>query len=256
MEEKDKIIISTGHEAEERLETPHFDAEETLLAARPVVPLTEEAIEAAHSNARAKVAAPPLTRRIPILALVIIAAVSVGLAGGLAIGLYKGRQQKTTPVAAQPSGTTTTTTVDTRLQQPIEDRSKSPSTTVQTVADAQKSTEPVVVSQSDSGQIVVPEEVSETKANPRISDLPKPEKQAASDKKRTEERPDPPPATTRRKAQDLRADDDGGDNRQKLMRRRRAVERDRGDDNDAPRRIERAGQELNRIREIFEGARP
>ena len=70
MEEKDKIIISTGHEPEEGLETPHFDAEETLLAARPVVPLTEEAIEAAHSRSstRAEVAAPPLAKRIPMLA--------------------------------------------------------------------------------------------------------------------------------------------------------------------------------------------
>ena len=69
MEEKDKIVISTGHEPEEGLETPHFDAEETLLAARPVVPLTEEAIEAWHSsssNTRAEVAAPPLAKRIPV----------------------------------------------------------------------------------------------------------------------------------------------------------------------------------------------
>lgn len=255
MEDKDKIIISTGHEPEEELETPHFDAEETLLAARPVVPLTDEAIEASQHKARTGFAAQTPARRIPILALVIIAAVSVGLAGGLAIGLYQGRQQqqKTTPAAAQPSSATTT--IDTRLQKPAEETDKTQSPSVQTVADVNKTTEPVVVSQSESGQIVVPEEVPETRANPRVSDVPKSERQAAPDRK-DDERPAtlPLPAATRRKAKEERAADDDGDKKQKSARRRRVFERDR--DDDAPRRVERAGQELNRIRDIFEGARP
>jgi hypothetical protein len=254
MEQKDKIIISTGHEPEEMLETPHFDAEETLLAARPVVPLTEEAVKASHNSMRAANAATPLARRIPILALVIIAAVSVGLAGGLAIGLYKGRQQqKMTPASAQPSSTATT--VDTRLQKPAEQTGKTQPSTVQTVAEVDRKSEPVVVSQSESGQIVVPEEVPETTANPQISDMPKPEKQAAPDRKTPDERAAPLPATKRKKAQDVSAGDDDSDKKQKSARRRRAVEQDR-DDDDGQRRIERAGQELNRIRDIFEGARP
>jgi hypothetical protein len=173
MEEKDKIIISTGHEPEEGLETPHFDAEETLLAARPVVPLTEEAIEVARSTGsslgtRAEVAAQPLSKRIPVLALVIIAAVSVGLASGLAIGLYQGRQHRTVPAAAQSSSATTTT--DKRLQQqlPAPETSNRQLPSVETVADGDKTAEPVVISQTESGQIVVPEEAPETKESPRL----------------------------------------------------------------------------------------
>jgi hypothetical protein len=257
MEEKDKIIISTGHEPEEGLETPHFDAEETLLAARPVVPLTEEAIEVARSTrsslgTRAEVAAQPLSKRIPVLALVIIAAVSVGLASGLAIGLYQGRQHRTAPAAAQSSSATTTT--DKRLQQqlPAPETSNRQLPSVETVADGDKTAEPVVISQTESGQIVVPEEAPETKESPR---LPKPEREAVSDKKTVDERAAPPPAEPRKKAKDDRPDDDDGGKKQKATRRRRAIERDQGYE-DAPPRIERAGQELNRIREIFEGARP
>jgi hypothetical protein len=254
MEEKNKIVISTGHEPEEGLETPHFDAEETLLAARPVVPLTEEAIEAwqSSSSARAEVAAPPLAKRIPMLALVIIAAVSVGLASGLAIGLYQGRQ-KTASATAQ-SSSATTTTVDPRLKQkPAEEPGKTQLPSVQTVADGNTPTEPVVVAQSESGEIVVPEEVPETKANPKVSDNPEPEREAAIDKKMPDERPAPPPDTKRKKAKDDRADDDG-DKKPKMWRRRKAVEPYR--DDDVPQRAQRTGQELNRIREIFEGARP
>jgi hypothetical protein len=260
MEEKDKIIISTGHEPEEGLETPHFDAEETLLAARPVVPLTEEAIEAARSTSRrstrVEFTAQPLSKRIPVLALVIIAAVSVGLAGGLAIGLYQGRQHMTAPVTAQSSSTTT---ADTRLKQqpPAEEASNRQLPSIETVADRDQTAEPVVVSQTESGQIVVPEEAPETKESPQISDLPKPERETATDRKKIDEKPaPPPPAEPRKKAKD---DRDGGDDddgkKQKATRRRRAIERDR-DYGDAPPRIERAGQELNRIREIFEGSRP
>ena len=253
MEEKDKIVISTGHEPEEGLETPHFDAEETLLAARPVVPLTEEAIEAWHSSSsvRAEVAAPPLAKRIPMLALVIIAAVSVGLASGLAIGLYQGRQ-KTASATAQSSSATTT--VEPRLKQkPSEEPGKTQLPSVQTVADGNTPTEPVVVAQSESGEIVVPEEVPETKANPEIPDIPKPEREAATDKKTPDERPAPPPDTKRKKAKDERVDDDG-DKKPKMWRRRKAVEPYR--DDNVPQRVQRTGQELNRIREIFEGARP
>lgn len=259
MEEKDKIVISTGHEPEEGLETPNFDAEETLLAARPVVPLTDEAIEEAHrsssSRARTEFSAQPLTKRLPVLALVIIAAVCVGLASGLAIGLYQGRRQKTTPATAQ--STSNTPTVDTRLKQkPEEETSDTQLPSMQTVADGDKPNEPVVVAQSESAQIVVPEEVPETKANPKISDIPKPEREASRDKGTPDERPvSPPPAATRKKAKDVRADDDDGGKKQKAARRRnRGIEQDR--DDDIPQRVERTGQELNRIREIFEGARP
>jgi hypothetical protein len=255
MDEKDKIVISTGHEPEEGLETPHFDAEETLLAARPVVPLTEDAIEAAHS-ARAKAARAPMTNtRFPMLALIIIAAVSVGLASGLAIGLYQGRQ-KATPVSAQPSSTTTTAADTQFKQKPAQEEIKTQLPSVQTVAetDTDQQGEPTALSQPEGD--LTNEEVVETKARPEDSDTPKPEREAAPDKKRSDEKQTPPPAATRKKPQDdLRADDDDGNKRQRAARRR-AIREQEDTYDDVPQRIERAGQELNRIREIFEGARP
>lgn len=255
MKDKDRIVIPTGHEPEEMLETPQFDAEETLLAARPVVPLTEDAIEAGH-RARAKAAPAPLTNtRFPMLALIIIAAVSVGLASGLAIGLYQGRQKTTPSTSAQPSPNTTTTADTHFKQKPAQEEIKTQLPSVQTVAetDTDKQNEPTALSQPEGDPMN--EEGAETKALPEDSDTPKPEREAAPDKKRSEEKETPPPASTRKKQQqqDMRADNDGN-KRQRAARRRAIREQDTYDD--VPQRIERAGQELNRIREIFEGARP
>jgi len=249
MKEKNRIIIPTGHEPEEELESPHFDAEETLLSARPVIPLTKEAIEVAQSS-RAELEAMPPTRRIPILALIIIAAVSVGLASGLAIGLYEGRQQTATPVAAER---TSTTTVDTQFKQkPAGETTKPQLPSVQTVADTeQRPTGPTALSQPEGDPMV--EGSPETSSNPEASDEPQPERRAAPDKKSGDEKQSPPPAPARKKPQTVRDDDDGGGKKLKLPRRRPAVEQD---PYDVPRTVERANRELNRIRDIFEGPRP
>lgn len=253
MKDKNKIIIPTGHEPEESLETPHFDAEETLLAARPVVPLTEEAREAAQNARAEEFAARPLSRRIPILALIIIAAVSVGLASGLAIGLYQGRQKTAAPVATERSSTTKTA-VDTQFKQKADAETTKPQLpSVQTVADTeQKPTGPTALSQPEGDPMAA--EATKTPATPEASDKQQPEQKAAPDKKSVDEKQAPPPAPARKKPQGVRADDDGGSGKKlKLPRRRPAVEQE---PDDVPRTVERANQELNRIREIFEGPRP
>ena len=244
MKDKNRIIIPTGHEPEEGLETPHFDAEETLLAARPVVPLTEEARETAERVRAEEFPSRPVTRRMPILALIIIAAVSVGLASGLAIGLYQGRQKTAAaPVTAQSSST-----VDTQFKQkPAPETTQPQLPSVQTVADTeQKQTDPAALSQPAGDS--VNKEATKTQAAPETSDNPKPEEQVVPDKKRTDEKPSTP---SQKKAQDVRDNDDGPKKRQP---RRRPV--DEQDEDVVPRTVERANQELNRIREIFEGARP
>ena len=248
MKEKNRIIIPTGHEPEEGLETPHFDAEETLLSARPVVPLTEEAREAAQS-AHADWGSKPPTRRIPILALIIIAAVSVGLASGLAIGLYEGRRKTATPVTAQ----TSPTTADTQFkQQPAGETTKPQLPPVQTVADTeQRPTAPSALAQPETDPMA--KESPETPATPEASDEPQPERRPAPDKKSGDEKQSPPSAPARKKPQSVRDDDDGGGKKLKLPRRRPTVEQD---PYDVPRTVERANRELNRIRDIFEGPRP
>jgi hypothetical protein len=243
MREKNRIIIPTGAEPE----TPHFDAEETLLSARPVVPLTEQAVRADH-NTRADVAARPVTKRLPLLALIIIAAVSVGLASGLAIGLYQGRQSRTAPVAAQPSSTATT--VDAHIKQkPAEETSQPPLPSVQTVIDTDKPTE---LSQPESSTAA--EKTTKSQASPEDSETQKPKQQAAPDEKTPDEKQSLPTAASRKKPQDERAGDDGEKKREKTAQRRTIDEQDR--DVDIPRTVERANQELNRIREIFEGPQP
>jgi hypothetical protein len=252
MKDKNRIVIPTGHEPQEGLETPHFDAEETLLAARPVVPLTEEAREAAQKVRAEEFAAKPLSQRIPILALIVIAAVSVGLASGLAIGLYQGRPKPTTPVTAQPSTTTTTATADTQLkQQAAPETTKPQLPSVQTVADTEpKSTDPAALSQPDSDQLA--KDATKTPERPEASDNPKPEQSVTPGKKRADEKQSTPPAPSQKRPEGLR-DNDDGPKKQKLPRRRPTVDED---PDVVPRTVERANQELNRIREIFEGPRP
>ena len=257
MKDKNRIVIPTGHEPEEMLETPHFDAEETLLAARPVVPLTEDAIEAAR-RARAKAStAPPARPRIPMLALIIIAAVSVGLASGLAIGLYQGRQQTASTTSAQPSSRTTTVADAQSTQKPAEEEIKTSLPSVQPVAetDTGKPGEPTALSQPEGDP--TNEQVAEVQASPEDLDIPKPEREAAPDKKRADEKQTPPPAATRKKQKDIRANDDDDDDYKRQRAARRRAIREQNTDNDVPQRTdERVGQQLNRIREIFEGSRP
>ena len=250
MKEKNRIIIPTGHEPEEGLESPHFDAEETLLSARPVIPLTKEAIEVAQSS-RAGAEAMPPTRRIPILALIIIAAVSVGLASGLAIGLYQGRQKTATPVTAQ----TSTTTADTQFKQKTAGETTKPQLpSVQTVAETeQRPTAPTALSEPQSDPMV--KESPESPATPEASDKPQPERRDTTDKKSGDEKQSSPPAPARKRPQNVRDNDDGSSGKKlRLPRRRPTIEQE--DPYDVPRTVERANRELNRIREIFEGPRP
>jgi hypothetical protein len=253
MKDRNKIVIPTGHEPQEGLETPHFDAEETLLAARPVVPLTEEAKEAAQKVRAEEFAAKPLSQRLPILALIIIAAVSVGLASGLAIGLYQGHPKPMTQVTAQSSTTTTTASADTQLKQktaPETDQPQLPS--VQTVADTEpKATDPAALSQSDSAPQA--KDATKTSEQTEASDNPKPEQPVTPDKKREDEKQSAPPAPSQKRPEGLREGDDGP-KKQKLPRRRPPTIDE--DPDVVPRTVERANQELNRIREIFEGPRP
>src|SRR5437868_6860018 len=95
MEEKRRIVIPIGEEPE----TPHFDAEETLASARPVVPLasgkTQESKQARASQ--------PIYKRFPFLALLVIVAVRIGMAAGLSIARYRYQQRATFPVVAPPA---------------------------------------------------------------------------------------------------------------------------------------------------------
>ncbi|HEY0405192.1 MAG TPA: hypothetical protein VGC89_05665, partial [Pyrinomonadaceae bacterium] len=114
MEQRRKIIIPTGADGEETLSTPHFDTEATL-AARPVVPLSDALAptpEAAYdATARGDLERPRAgattvsssSWKRSTLILIILAAVSIGVASGLAIGFYQTSRKTTTAAAAAPA---------------------------------------------------------------------------------------------------------------------------------------------------------
>ncbi|HEX8142157.1 MAG TPA: hypothetical protein VF553_06140 [Pyrinomonadaceae bacterium] len=238
MEQKRKIIIPLGGASREAspardfdgsttVPAPLFDAEATL-GARPVVPIAEA----------------QKSRSFPLLALVVLLAVSAGIAGGFAIGLYRSRQPQQS--ATSPQATTTIGTDTTAQQQPAQ---QLPATTA--TAASERTSEPVErttasnapVEQTardsrpkrDEEEVIPPVEVRQ---RPREERVRKESEREARDR---DER--------------IAADDEREIKRQKRERRRRARENDERD-TDVNQQIERGARELNRIREIFEGQRP
>jgi hypothetical protein len=238
MDERRKILIPVGSEPE----TPHFDAEETLLSARPVVPITP--VEAAEVfNARRAGVAPraPFYRSNAFLSLIVMAAVGIGLAAGLGIARYRYLRGPAAPVAAQPAAQspvvndTRTATVQTpkdnpQVQAPILPEVKIEEKT--TGDDTAKDDSAKVIKTGDS-----------TKATERSTDKSSGDK---DDSAKTTT-----PATRDKRRESANEEDE---DIPRAQRRERRV-RDRNDDTiNIPRRMERASEQINRIREIFEGS--
>lgn len=267
MEQRRKIIVPTGAEADEELSTPHFDAEATLLA-RPVVPLTEPVEPPLDvymaSNAAAAYAPRAATASLwkrSTLILIILAAVSVGVLSGLAIGLYQSRRKApAAPVVARPT-----------TNEPEQ-------------ATAQPQTEPVQAVRVNQPEEQEPETTEEAQIPAATADKEKPNKETKNDsadesrrddkqvarenRKRDEERvPPPAPVVPDNSPADYSVMDERDvrierrerrrEERKEARRaeRRRQREEDDGPSN-IPRNVERARQEINRIRDIFEGSQP
>lgn len=237
MEQKRKIIIPLGGSREAipardfdgttTSQAPLFDAEATL-GARPVVPLAET----------------QRSRHFPLLALVVILAISAGVAGGFAIGLYRSRQIQQ---SAAPN-TTATTTISTDA-------------TAQAPAPAQQLPAAAAVASEKT-----PEPERTTASNAPI------ERTARDNRPKRDEEQVIPPVEVRERGKEKRdredrdredrdredriAQDDVRElRRQRRERRRRAREMNE-ENGDVNQQIERGARELNRIREIFEGQRP
>jgi hypothetical protein len=232
MEQKRKIIIPLGGSREAipardfdgatTAQAPLFDAEATL-GARPVVPLAET----------------QKSRHFPLLVLVVLLAISAGVAGGFAIGLYRSRQIQQ---SAAPN-TTATTSINTDA------------TAAQAPAAAQQL--PVAIASEKT-----PEPERTTASNAPV------ERAVRDNKPKRDEEQVIPPVEVRERDKEKRdredrdreekiARDDERElkRQQRRERRRRAREMDDGN-GDVNQQIERGARELNRIREIFEGQRP
>ncbi len=265
MEQRRKIIVPTGVEADETLTTPHFDAEATLLA-RPVVPLPEpvepppDVYTPAHAAAQANGAssAPSLWKRSTLI-MIILAAVCVGIASGLAIGLYQSRQKA--PVAA--STTTTTAPAQPVVSEPQQAEAQPQAEARQSARveqPAEEETEEDASADDEETRGKEPKRRSDDDARDDDDDKPV----ARDNRKRDEERAAPPVVVRERPVEipdiDEREEKRRERREQRREERREARRRQREENADGPvefpRNVERARQEINRIRDIFEGRQP
>lgn len=277
MEQRRKIVISTGTEGEETLSTPHFDAEATL-AAKPVVPLSEpvapppipqNAYDSAYAP-RAAAAASSTPWKRSTLILIILAAVTVGIASGLAIGLYQSRNRTSAaPVVAQPAAVNETQQSATQIpaettQLPeVKQPEQQPELKEATAENETSVTPPVEEPDNDSVEKARRDDRrSDDRDEKRSDDKPS----ARDNARRDEERP--PARVVRERPSDNPVVDEREDRIERRERRReerreeRRAERRRQREENAdgpfnfPRNAERARQEINRIRDIFEGRQP
>jgi len=231
MAERRKIVIPTGLNPDEPLPTPHFDAEATMTA-RPVVPLVDPETNYARSGQVAGSAAKPFWKRPALLVLVALVAIGVGVAAGFAIGLYRNRTTAQSSPAASPTPLAENAdigqTVEPPLQSPPQIRAPAPAITEHPPGEPEEEAKPAAREErrNDRGKqpVLVPDQERESSnEDDRIAE-DREERQIEREQRRAERR----------------------------ERRRR----ERDEDSGVPRQVDRAGREVDRIREIFEGRQP
>ena len=245
MAERRKIIIQTGADATEPLPTPHFDAEATMTA-RPVVPLTDqEAYQMPYGHyAGRAAAAKPFWKRPALMALIVLVAVGIGVAAGLTIGIYRNRQTAETPVATEQ----TSPAEDINAGQMVEEPQPAP---------------------AEQARTVVPEETEKTEEAPveDSKDVERREERTTRNERKDDDddverapRVVAPPAAGEKKpvkVDEYEIEDEREARRaERRAERRERRRREREEEITIPRGIDRAGREVDRIREIFEGRQP
>lgn len=237
--------------------------------ARPVVPLTPDAAESSHGT-HAEAAKEPPARRSPLLlVLIVLAALGVGVAGGLAIGLYQNRRKTEPSVAAQPP--VVSPAVNPRVTKPAEEISKAQPPSAPPVVKEEKPTpqpSPVTpatavekvpltpataVAEAPSPSVTKDEKTTEPTAGPKVSpvltrehtphEIPTPEGRRVS-----------LPTAGREEPQSDRKPDAYDYKRRRTQQRRARSDEESADE--LPRQTRRTNDGLNRIRDIFEGVRP
>lgn len=243
MAERRKIVIQTG--ADEPLPTPHFDTEATLTA-RPVVPLTDQEIQQlSYNNYAGRAAATPFWKRPALLALIVLVAVGVGVAAGLAIGIYRNRQTAETPMATTQSPTTE----DVKVSQPVEQPSPPPVAETRAVVPDEPEEMPAEQPKAEEHERTARNERKDDDDEVRVPVEAKPP--VVREKKPV--KVDEYTIKDEREARQAEKEQIRDERRAERRERRR---RDRDDEVNIPRRIQRAGREVDRIREIFEGKQP
>jgi hypothetical protein len=237
MADRRKIVIPVEPE------TPHFDAEETLLSARPVVPISHEESAPVFDSPQV-VKRAPFYRRSLFLPLLVIAAVGIGLAAGLAIARYRYLQRSGSPVVSQP------------VQAPaVNDTRTTTTATVQTPNEDEQAQAPVLPEVKIEEKTTVDdtrEDDAKTATRGASSRNEEDDADRRNGDKEDNARTTAPPATREKRRTNDDETETAQDSPRAQRRERRA--RNRAEDvDDIPRRVERASEQINRIREIFEG---
>lgn len=230
MEERRKIIIPTGVDPEETLSQRYFDTEATL-AARPVVPLSDA--DAAQANAPA---VKPARARRWLLPAVIAGAGVIGIAAGLAIGVYRYRQQ---PQAESPVAV-----------RAIADKTRNTLPWTHTPAEPLAEEDAV----ADADEVVTPEPNDETathQTQPRKSDSDEADKKKAREEDARDARADRQDQIAQQREE--RATDERAQRQEERRRRRGKDERNDNDELPQDPIIRHTRDGVHRIREIFEG---
>ncbi|HEY0005729.1 MAG TPA: hypothetical protein VGB17_13040 [Pyrinomonadaceae bacterium] len=250
MEEIRETEIDENAQSVEMPETPHFVDDEATLLARPVVPLSEQAAqrELPYSVSGAGPHDGAGARFSPwLLVLVIAAAISVGAAGALALDYFrhhKSSEQEAT-TTTQPSNPS----VAARETRPAEQEP------LAEVKPAESQVVPTAVGQDKQAEQSPAESAPDAvDARHQPAEKPKVNAPAASETAR---------ARQKREDQSAVQDEDERPQARKVdeivipsERRERRERRRRERDVEFPEPVRRANQELNRIREIFEGKQP
>lgn len=252
MQHSPKIVMPLTDESDAPLPLPHFNEEATVLSARPVVPLASSGNYAAALRSATNA---PLVKRFLPLALIVAAAVGIGIAGGLALSRRHANQTEAQSAAAsEPASSTADQTSTPQVQYTATTtREKSVKPETQTTMSEQPNDAPVV-------RTTTPAAIASTATRDkqkRVSVEPTPQQQISL----------PPAQTRNRRAQEASVFDEdearARDDEARAERRAARAERRRAQNGqpDAalpplPRQVERATQQLNRIKDIFEGQKP
>jgi hypothetical protein len=261
MAERRKILIPTGAEDSGPLETPHFDTE-AARAARPVVPLASPSgeLEPLPQSVHFTQSEPVRRGRVSpwLLALVILAAMSVGAAGALALDYYRNHKHDEAQAAIQPSDAAIPTDAHPVQTPPLEENHNTASPAAPASINTKKDEQsPSPASNASTAAAVVKTEKSpEPVARPK-SPATQPERSAREERKQ-DERPQPDAREARREKQREAMNEEGPDDPdpRRPGRRQRHPRDPEIRPEDVPPQLKRANQELHRIREIFEGPRP
>lgn len=248
MEHHSKLVIPTGTEYDAPLPSPHFNEESTMLAARPVVPLA--ASGGVIGNAVSMLHATPFAKRILPLSLIVATAIGVGIAGGLALSHRHQTEANSANNTAAPQPDVPAPSIAETSNLPVrytDDAAQEKS--------AKTETQTTTIKQSDNAPTLVAPASNATRDKRRQSSVESSVPQQSSL---------PPVATRNRRSQDdaqrddderIREDEARAARRAAREQRRRA-QTEQPNAAPLPRQVERAKQQLNRIKEIFEGQKP